>query len=103
LKLEFKVAIIHLGFPLPKSSSDLPENARLGGQPFFSFSYLVLHREEFTQPRVVTNRAVALLPQHFTHHPKAGLFSVALVVIRFSSNARTLSGSPSYGVRTFLS
>lgn len=33
---------------------------------------------------------------------EAGLLSVALVVIRFYSNARTLSGSLPYGVRTFL-
>ena len=31
----------------------------------------------------VTKRADALLPRRFTHHLLAGLFSVALVVIRF--------------------
>jgi hypothetical protein len=27
----------------------------LGGQPFKTFSYLVLHHEEFTQPRLLPN------------------------------------------------
>jgi hypothetical protein len=53
-----RMAIIHLGRPLPNGSSGLPENVvglhrtrnRAGS---FSFPYLALHREEFTWPRVL--------------------------------------------------
>ena len=43
----------------------------------------------------VTSRAGELLPHLFTHYPfaQAGIFSVALVVTRFYTGARTLSGS----------
>lgn len=81
------VTIIHLGRPLPNGSSDLPENAAetdsQAGSPI-AFPYLVLHHEEFAWPSSVTTDAGELLPHRFTHHlpKKAGLFSVALVVIR---------------------
>lgn len=69
-----------------------------------AFPYLVLHREEFTWPRLLPKHAGELLPHHFTRDRPgaAGLLSVALVVIRLSANARTLSGSLPFGVRTFL-
>ena len=68
------MAIIHLGFLLPKNSSDLPENAvRISpnfgtGNSFQAFSYLVLHHEEFACATLVTKRADVLLPHRFTHH-----------------------------------
>jgi len=82
------MAIIHLGRPLPNGSSGLPENAvgshrtrnRAGS---FSFSYLALHREEFTWPRALP---LAPVSSYLTVSPitslEAGLFSVALVVTR---------------------
>ncbi len=39
--------------PTRKRRSDFSE--RSGGQPELSFPYLVLHREEFTQPRLLPN------------------------------------------------
>ena len=47
------MAIIHLDHLLPNGSSDLPggripTNRNLGGQPYLTPPYLVLHREEFT-------------------------------------------------------
>jgi hypothetical protein len=53
-----RIAIIHLGRPLPNGSSGLPGNAAClstGTEPsrFLSFPYLALHREEFTWPRVL--------------------------------------------------
>ena len=54
----------------------------------------------------VAKRADALLPRRFTHHP-FGLVCFLLHLSSFDfikkSNARTLSGSPPFGVRTFLS
>jgi hypothetical protein len=82
-----RTAIIHLGRPLPNCSSSLPENAvppfsrtRERAVPI-SFSYLALHREEFTWPGVSPHPPVS---SYLTVSPitfeKAGLFSVALVV-----------------------
>src|SRR5438093_13555643 len=74
------MAIIHLGRPLPVGSSDLPGGripiARdLGGQPYLTPPYLVLHREEFAWPRMSPHAPVrsyikpACRPHRFTHHP----------------------------------
>lgn len=96
-----QTVIIHLGGSLPNCSSDLPENAvRIA-----SNNERAVHIDVFLfglAPRrvypaaLVTKHADALLPRRFTHHLlQAGLFSVALVVIRFRKkpDARTLSGS----------
>ncbi len=115
----------------------------MGGQPFLTPPYLVLHREEFAWPRVSPRTPVRSYIKPFRaapFHPSpragglknqiarseirksqskartAGLFSVALVVVRnnFScdlveisnrkicSNAPPLAGSLPCGVRTFL-
>ncbi len=58
------MVIIHLGCLSPNSSSDLPGNASLPeGRTIEraaqnAFPYLVLHREEFTQPRVLPHALV---------------------------------------------
>jgi len=104
------MVIIHLGCSLPKSSSDLPGNVvRIASDRCASstknVSLFGLAPRGVYPAAPVTKRADALLPRRFTHHPKqAGLFSVALVVVRifFNPNARWLSGSPPSGVRTFL-
>jgi len=82
-----QLTIIHLGRTLPSDSSDLPENTddvsivHRAGSPL-AFSYLVLHHEEFTWPRMFPCTPVS---SYLTVSPltfeKAGLFSVALVVI----------------------
>jgi hypothetical protein len=68
-----------------------------------TFPYLALHREEFTWPRLLPATPVS---SYLTVSPiaslEAGLFSVALVVIPLTRDARTLSGSLPFGVRTFL-
>jgi len=83
-----RAAIIHPGRSLPNGSSDLPGNAadqhrRLNGQFKFAFPYLVLHHEEFTRPRMLPHAPVS---SYLTISPitffKAGLLSVALVVVR---------------------
>jgi hypothetical protein len=94
---------------LPNSSSDLPENAvrfpgHESGQLSKTFSYLVLHREEFTQPHVLP-RALWRSYRHVSPITVSG-WSVLCCTCRHSllrESARTLSGSPPYGVRTFLS
>jgi hypothetical protein len=80
--------IIHLGWPLPDSSSGLPGNAAeitLGhqaGSLKTAFPYLALHREEFTWPHLLPDVPVS---SYLTISPvtdeSAGILSVALVVI----------------------
>jgi len=98
------VAIIHLVQLLPVGSSDLPGGrssflnlktqilkSALGGQPYLTPPYLVLHCEEFAWPRVSPRAPVRsyikpLRAAPFHPSPaqlfakQAGLFSVALVV-----------------------
>jgi len=62
----------------------------MSGQPTKTFPYLVLHREEFAQPRLLPN---ALMRSYRIVSPitraRAGLFSVALVVARFFCENQT--------------
>src|SRR6266403_5436236 len=100
------MAIIPLAQPLPVGSSDLPGG--FGRAALLTPPYLVLHREEFAWPRMlpcapvrsysfqILNLKLAFRPHRFTHHldfrneisvaevRSAGLFSVALVVVRVS-------------------
>jgi len=84
-----RAAIIRLGRRLPGGSSDLPGNAVLPKQNFEraaqkAVPYLVLHHEEFTWPHMLPRTPVS---SYLTVSPitsyEAGIFSVALVVIRF--------------------
>jgi hypothetical protein len=57
------MAIIHLGCSSPNSSSDLPENVvRIAPnnerEAQKTFSYLVLHHEEFTRPHLLPDAPV---------------------------------------------
>ena len=76
----------------------------MSGPLKFSISLFGLAPRGVYLAAIVTNYAGELLPHHFTHYlfAQAGIFSVALVVTRFYTGARTLSGSLPYGVRTFL-
>ena len=94
--------IIHLGWPLPDSSSGLPGNAAprsLSGierAAQNAFPYLALHREEFTWPHLLPDTPVSSYRTISPIAPPkrvAGIFSVALVVIPMYRDARTLSGS----------
>jgi hypothetical protein len=81
-----------------------------GGQPLLTPPYLVLHCEEFAWPTMLPPTPVrsyfkpAKGPHRFTHHPQpslpestegplAGLFSVALVVIRSRSVCKPVGRS----------
>src|SRR6185312_12205950 len=104
------MAIIHLDHLLPNGSSDLPggrsRRIGIGRAALVDASLFGLAPRGVCLAAHVTTRAGALLPHHFTHHPlRAGLFSVALVVIRQSKppDAPPLAGSLPCSVRTFLS
>jgi len=103
------MAIIHLVPSLPAGSSSLPGSAsrRIGIETgrLISLPYLALHHEEFTWPHLLPDTPVgsySTVSPITAGEPAAGLFSVALVVIPTDRDARTLSGSLPYGVRTFL-
>lgn len=78
---------------------------QLSGQLIKNVSLFGLAPRGVCLAALVTKRADALLPHRFTHHP-CGLVCSLLHLSSFNffwkSNARTLSGSPPFGVRTFL-
>jgi len=87
-----------------------------------AFSYLVLHHEEFTWPRLLPNTPVSSYltvspitatcdARDFHFKSEIGNYTLSRVRLVFSllhlsspgfPGARTLSGSLPYGVRTFL-
>jgi hypothetical protein len=106
-----RTAIIHLDRPSPNGSSSLPENAvpsfdgtRERAVPI-SFSYLALHREEFTWPHLLPDTPVSSYLTISPLTPTSRGRNILCCTCRhppFRASARTLSGSLPYGVRTFL-
>jgi hypothetical protein len=82
-----RAAIIHLGFSLPKSSSDLPENAAgshrtLSGQLKNRFPIWSCTTRSLPSRACYQTRWCALTAPFHPSPLRAGLFSVALVVAR---------------------
>src|SRR5690606_36846746 len=105
-----RTTIIPLGRKLPAGSSDLPGiavdvAAEQDRAVPYAFSYLVLHHEEFTRPRVLPPAPVSsyLTVSPITLSIKTGLVCFLLHLSSpAETGARTLSGSLPFGVRTFL-
>ena len=105
----YRTAIIHLAPTLPSGSSDLPGNAVptdrvLERATHKALPYLVLHHEEFAWPRLLPDAPVS---SYLTVSPIIPInrdWSVLCCTCRHPEirDARTLSGSLPFGVRTFL-
>jgi len=97
------VAIIHLGRPLPDGSSDLPGNAvfRLGADNSWHFPIWSCTTRSLPGRGCYHPRRWALTSPFHPSPPKRLAYSL-LHLSSATWAARSLTGSLSYGVRTFL-